>query len=98
MNRIFVIFFILAVSTIAYSEINEILKNNPKTAANTPAQVEMKPVFKNNTPYNKFENTNVIQNSKQIDSKEYEQLDKNIIQNNQNLKDFQQRRNNDIFK
>ena len=98
MNRIFVIFFILAVSTIAYSEINEILKNNPKTAANTPAQVEMKPVFKNNTPYNKFENTNVIQNSKQQNQNENGQVDKTVKPNEPNLKDFQQRRNNDIFK
>lgn len=98
MNRLFVLFFILVVSIIVYSEAKEILKNNPRTAANTPAQVEMKPVFKNNTPYNKFENTNIIQNSKQSEPKEDGQLDKNIIQNKQNLKDFQQRRNNDIFK
>ena len=98
MNRLFVIFFIFIVSIIAYSEAKEILKNNPRTAANTPSQVEMKPLFKNNTPYNKFENTNVIQNLKQQNPKENGQVDKTIKPNEPNLKEFQQKRNNDIFK
>ena len=98
MNRIFFIFFIFFVLITAYFNVVKICAKNIKTAANTPAQVEMKPVFNNKTPYAKFEKTNAPQEQTPFKLRENGQIDNNIKPNEQNLKDFQQRRNNDIFK
>ena len=83
MNRYLVIFSILVVSIIAYTDARDRLKELDSVAANTPAQVEMKPVFNNNLPDKEFKN---------------KESDKNNQQNEQSLKDAQQKRNNDLFK
>lgn len=99
MNRFLIIFSILTVTLLAYSDARERFKELDEVAANTPAQVEMKPIFNNNVPNNKFENTNA---PKQIQSPntqtQLQKINTKNQQNEQNLKDSQQKRNDDISK
>ena len=99
MNRYLVIFSILVVSIIAYTDARDRLNELDSVAANTPAQVEMKPVFNNNLPDKEFKN-NVQMQQPQQQSEIGKKLesDKNNQQNEQSLKDAQQKRNNDLFK
>ena len=84
---------------LAYSDVKERFNELDGIASNTPAQVEMKPVFSDNAPDPKFENTD---EPKQIQSAptqtQSEKLNQNDKQNEQKLKNIQQNRNDDIFK
>lgn len=99
MNRFLIIFSILTVTALAYSDARERLKELDEVAANTPAQVEMKPVFNNNMQQNKFENTNAPQQIQPPSSQtRLQQINKDDKRNEQNLKDSQQNRNDALFK
>ncbi len=99
MNRYLVIFSILVVSIIAYTDARDRLKELDSVAANTPAQVEMKPVFNNNLPDKEFKNNVPMQQpQQQSEIGKTQESDKNNQQNEQSLKDAQQKRNNDLFK
>ena len=99
MNRYLVIFSILVVSIIAYTDARDRLKELDSVAANTPAQVEMKPVFNNNLPDKEFKNNVQMQQpQQQSEIGKTQESDKNNQQNEQSLKDAQQKRNNDLFK
>lgn len=99
MNRYLVIFSILVVSIIAYTDARDRLKELDSVAANTPAQVEMKPVFNNNLPDKEFKNNVQMQQpQQQSEIGKKQESDKNNQQNEQSLKDAQQKRNNDLFK
>lgn len=99
MNRFLIIFSILVVTALAYTDARERLSELDAVAANTPSQVEMKPIFNNNAPEQKFENTDEPK-QKQINpaQTQSEQINKNSKQNEQKLKDFQQDRNADMFR
>ena len=99
MNKYLVIFSILVVSIIAYTDARDRLKELDSVAANTPAQVEMKPVFNNNLPDKEFKNNVPMQQpQQQSEIGKTQESDKNNQQNEQSLKDAQQKRNNDLFK
>lgn len=99
MNRYLVIFSILVVSIIAYTDARDRLKELDSVAANTPAQVEMKPIFNNNLPDKEFKNNVQMQQpQQQSEIGKKQESDKNNQQNEQSLKDAQQKRNNDLFK
>lgn len=99
MNRYLVIFSILVVSIIAYTDARDRLKELDSVAANTPAQVEMKPVFNNNLPDKEFKNNVPMQQpQQQSEIGKTQESDKNNQQNEQSLKDAQQKRNNDLFR
>lgn len=99
MNRYLVIFSILVVSIIAYTDARDRLNELDSVAANTPAQVEMKPVFNNNLPDKEFKNNVQMQQpQQQSEIGKKQESDKNNQQNEQSLKDAQQKRNNDLFK
>lgn len=99
MNRYLVIFSILVVSIIAYTDARDRLKELDSVAANTPAQVEMKPIFNNNLPDKEFKNNVQMQQpQQQSEIGKKQEFDKNNQQNEQSLKDAQQKRNNDLFK
>ena len=101
MNKLLIIFSILVVSIIAYTDARDRLNELDEVAANTPAQVEMKPIFHNNSPENKFENTtnNTPQMPKQVlPTQNNEQTNSDFKPNVQKIDNFKQKRNSDIFK
>lgn len=99
MNRSLIIFSIAVVSILAYADARDRLKELDEVAANTPAQVEMKPMFNNNLPNQEFDNKNDAQHRKPDSSpNQFEKINKYNKQNEQSLKDFQKRRNDDLFK
>ena len=99
MNKHLIIFSILVVCIMAYADARDRFRELDEVAANTPAQVEMKPVFNNNLPNQEFETKNEMSKPKQQSApNQFETINKNNQQNDQNLKDAQQKRNNDQFK
>lgn len=101
MNKLLIIFSILVVSIIAYTDARDRLNELDEVAANTPAQVEMKPIFNNNMSENKFENTtnNTPQIPQQVlPTQNNAQTNPNFKPNIQKLKNFKEKRNTDIFK
>ena len=101
MNKLLIIFSILVVSIIAYTDARDRLNELDEVAANTPAQVEMKPIFHNNSPENKFENptNNTPQMPKQVlPTQNNEQTNSDFKPNVQKIDNFKQKRNSDIFK
>ena len=85
---------------IAYSDARERLQELRGIAANTPAQVEMKPIFNNNAPAPKFENTHEPQQiqfpTSQNQVEQTNQNDKRNELNEQRLKEFQEARGNTV--
>lgn len=102
MNRILIIASILIVSFLAYTDAKERLKELDEVAANTPAQVEMKPIFNNNAPEVKFDREQTPAAGQFVPAETKGQGNDGVNKNNQpakqDIKDFQQKRNDDIFK
>lgn len=101
MNRFLMIISILIVSVLAYTDARERLKELDEVAANTPAQVEMKPVFNNNAPEQKFERADVSEQKNMQPAAagtSSNSINKNYQQSKPDIKKFQEKRNDDIFK
>ena len=84
----------------AYSDAQERLSELQGIAANTPAQVEMKPIFNDNAPDPKFEKTHEPQQIQFPTSQhQVEQTNQNNQRNElneQKLKEFQEKRSNSV--